>query len=66
MKAIISVIGAVLSGVIVWRLAELFNGFMVIINLLVMSFLSKEVILLLKGNEIDKTKDKKHKGFFKK
>lgn len=63
---IVSVIGAVSSGVIVWRLAELFNGFMVIINLLVMSFLSKEVILLLKGNEIDKTKDKKHKGFFKK
>ncbi len=55
-----SIIGAVSSGVIVWRLAELFNGFMVIINLLVMSFLSKEVILLLKGNEIDKTKDKKH------
>ncbi|MBR5223955.1 MAG: sodium:alanine symporter family protein [Clostridia bacterium] len=63
---IISVIGAVSSGVIVWRLAELFNGFMVIINLLVMSFLSKEVILMLKGNKIDKTKNKKHKGFFKK
>lgn len=57
---IVSVIGAVSSGVVAWRLAELFNGFMVIINLLVMSFLSKEVILLLKGNEIDKTKDKKH------
>ncbi len=57
---IFCVIGAVSSGVTVWRLAELFNGFMVIINLLVMSFLSKEVILLLKGNEIDKTKDKKY------
>ncbi len=51
------IIGAVSSNGAVWRVAELFNGFMAIINLLVMTFLSKQVIFLLKGNNDDKTKD---------
>ncbi len=42
------VLGSVLSGNLVWRLAELFNGALVIINLCVMAFLSKKVIKLLK------------------
>ncbi len=42
------VLGSVLSGNLVWRLAELFNGVLVIINLCVMAFLSKKVIMLLK------------------
>ncbi len=37
------IVGAVLNAALVWRLAELINGFMVIINLIVMIFLSKEV-----------------------
>ena len=37
------IIGAVSSTEAVWRLAELFNGVMVIINLFVMIFLSKDV-----------------------
>lgn len=42
------VLGSILSGNVVWRLAELFNGVLVIINLCVMAFLSKKVITLLK------------------
>lgn len=42
------VLGSVLSGDLVWRLAELLNGVLVIINLCVMAFLSKKVIILLK------------------
>ncbi len=40
--------GSLLSHNFVWRLAELFNGILAIINLCVMAFLSKKVIALLK------------------
>lgn len=42
------VVGAVLSANFVWRTAEVLNGVLVIINLLVLMFLSKNVIGLLK------------------
>lgn len=40
--------GSVLSASLVWKLAELFNGILVIINLLILIFLSKKVLWLLK------------------
>ncbi len=51
------VIGAVLSANFVWKTAELLNGILVIINLLVLTFLSKNVISLLKEKENDKAEN---------
>ena len=48
------VFGALISGEIIWRLAELFNGVLVIINLFVITLLLKKCIILLKGNCNDK------------
>ena len=42
------VAGAVLSSNFVWQMAELLNGTLVIINLLVLIYLSKKVVWLLK------------------
>ncbi len=47
------VLGAALSSNIVWCLAEIFNGVLVVINLFVMTFLSKRIVILLKENEND-------------
>lgn len=51
------VIGAVLSANFVWQTAELLNGILVIINLFVLIFLSKNVISLLKEKENDKAEN---------
>ena len=42
------IVGAVMSASFVWQMAELFNGTLVIINLLVLIFLSKNAVSLLK------------------
>ena len=51
------IIGAVLSAGFVWKTAELLNGILVIINLFVLIFLSKNVIGLLKEKENDKSEN---------
>ncbi len=50
---IFTVVGAVLSASFVWQTAELLNGVLVIINLLVLIFLSKKVVSLLKEKKND-------------
>lgn len=55
------VVGAVLSASFVWQTAELLNGVLVIINLLVLIFLSKRVIGLLKEKENGKKNRKSSK-----
>ncbi len=62
----VCVVGAVANTEFVWRLAEVFNGVLVIINLFGMIYLSNDVIDILKENKNDKTKDRKAKRFFKK
>ena len=52
------IIGALSSVDTVWRLSELFNGVMVIINLFAMIFLSKDVINILKDDLNDKAKNR--------
>ena len=59
------IVGAALSAGFVWQTAEFLNGVLVIINLLVITFLSKNVIRLLKENEND-TKDRKNSKKLKK
>lgn len=51
------VVGAVLSANFVWQTAELLNGVLVIINLFVLSFLSKNVIGILKENKNDRAEN---------
>ncbi len=63
---VVCIIGAAANAAFVWRLAELFNGVMVIINLFAMIYLSNDVIDILKENKNDKTKDRGFAGIFKK
>lgn len=51
------ILGAVLSAGIIWQIAELLNGILVIINLLVLTYLRKTVLVLLKEKENDKKKN---------
>lgn len=48
------VLGAVLKVKTVWRIAEFFNGIMLIINLFAIFSLSDKIIPILKGNKNDK------------
>jgi AGCS family alanine or glycine:cation symporter len=51
------VIGAVLKVNTVWRIAEFFNGIMIVINLFSIFSLSDKITPVLKGNKNDKRKN---------